>query len=376
MRQGLRYTLLLIPLILHSLSQPASAQWSADVRLTFNTALSWLHYNNSWNIAADDSFVVHTVWQDFRTTYAQIFYKRSTDGGVTWSVDTDLSNRPQGCGGSSIAISGTTVHLVFESNTDVFDSQIFYKRSTNSGMTWSANVQLTSSAGVSSWPSLAVSGPDIHVAWHDERDGNPEIYYKRSTDGGTTWGPDVRQTINGFNSRYPSVSAQGSSVHIVWEDYNGEVAYMRSSNSGASWSSDTALTNTAAISSSPSVSVSSSIVHVTWTDGPDNPFEIFYKRSTNAGLTWSADTRLTNNAAPKGYPNITALDQNVHIVWQDERNASGNFEIYYKNSTDGGVTFSADTRLTTAAGNSAFASTANNGTYVYLTWMDSRGRER
>jgi len=35
---------------------------------------------------------------------------------------------------------------------------------------------------------VAVSGNNVHVAWTDERDGHAEIYYKRSTNNGVSWG--------------------------------------------------------------------------------------------------------------------------------------------------------------------------------------------
>jgi hypothetical protein len=41
---------------------------------------------------------------------------------------------------------------------------------------------------------MAVSGSSIHLVWRDDRDGNQEIYYIRSADGGLTWGADTRLT--------------------------------------------------------------------------------------------------------------------------------------------------------------------------------------
>ena len=35
--------------------------------------------------------------------------------------------------------------------------------------------------------NIAISGDTVHVVWQDNRDGNDEIYYKRSIDGGLTW---------------------------------------------------------------------------------------------------------------------------------------------------------------------------------------------
>ena len=72
--------------------------------------------------------------------------------------------------------------------------------------------------------------------------------------------------------------------------------------------------------------------------------EIYYKRSTDAGVNWGTDTRLTNNTADSWYPSVAVSGSVVHVVWDDNRD--GNSEIYYKRSTDAGVNWGADTRLT------------------------------
>jgi hypothetical protein len=128
----------------------------------------------------------------------------------------------------------------------------------------------------------------VHVVWDDYRDGNEEIYYKRSTDGGVSW---------------PII--------------------------------DTRLTNNSAVSTSPSVSVSGSAVHVVWQDNRDPIAEIYYKRSTDGGVSWGTDTRLTNNSAVSTFPSVSVSGSAVHVVWQDNRD--GNFEIYYKRDPTGNV---------------------------------------
>jgi len=73
---------------------------------------------------------------------------------------------------------------------------------------------------------------NVHVVWEDRRDGNPEIYYKRSLDNGTTWSQDIRLTNNSSNSQNLSIAVFGSYTHVVWEDHRhannyGEIYYKR-----------------------------------------------------------------------------------------------------------------------------------------------------
>ena len=67
--------------------------------------------------------------------------------------------------------------------------------------------------------------------------------------------------------------------------------------------------------------------------------EIYYKRSTDAGTSWGADTRLTNAPYFSESPSIAISGSVLHVVWYDERNNWGDYNIYYKRSTDGGLTW-------------------------------------
>jgi hypothetical protein len=76
-------------------------------------------------------------------------------------------------------------------------------------------------------------------------------------------------------------------------------------------------------------------VHIVWQDNRDGNNEVYYKFSTNVGISWGADTRLTNDPAESFYPSISISNSVLHVVWSDERD--GNMEIYYKRNPTGNV---------------------------------------
>jgi hypothetical protein len=71
-------------------------------------------------------------------------------------------------------------------------------------------------------------------------------------------------------------------------------------------------------------------VHVVWSDARDADYEIYYKRSTDGGISWGGDTRLTNAPSTSEIPSITVSGSVVHVVWFDLRDL--NYEIYSKRS--------------------------------------------
>lgn len=365
---------IIFTLLLLFLSAAVNAQWEPDIRISNNSAASW---DPSLAVYGQN---VNVVWRDFRDAIWELYYKRSTDAGVTWGQEIRLTDHAYVSYNSCQTIvcsSPSLVHLVWSGNPGG-NYNIYYKRSSDAGADWGSDIMLTNTSSLSENPSVCVSSTVIHVVWYDNRDGNNEIYYKRSTDAGITWGVDVRLTSNLSPSTRPSVSAAGLMVNVVWEDSrdgNPEIYFKHSTDAGITWGADTRLTNDPATSLTNynyawCVGSNANSVHVVWYDNRDGNQEIYYKRSADGGNTWGTDTRLTNNSAFSGYPSISVSGLNIHVVWYDARDV--NQEEYYKRSTDGGITWGADTRLTNNSAVSEHSSVLISGPVVHVVWEDQR----
>jgi hypothetical protein len=125
--------------------------------------------------------------------------------------------------------------------------------------------------------------------WHDNRDGNYEIYQNRSIDRGATWDIDnFRVTDDGALSQCPSICCFGSYVHVIWKDErdgNTEIYYNHSNDRGATWNVDEGLTvHAVGVPDLASVACCACLVecpwdvHLAWTDTRDGNKEIYYKR--------------------------------------------------------------------------------------------------
>jgi hypothetical protein len=68
-------------------------------------------------------------------------------------------------------------------------SNILFKRNT---ISFDPSINLTNyDTGASTAPAIAASGNNVCVVWDDNSLGNFEIFYKRSTNGGDTFGSTV-----------------------------------------------------------------------------------------------------------------------------------------------------------------------------------------
>jgi len=223
--------------------------------------------------------------------------------------------------------------------------------------------------------AVAASGDSIHVVWTDGREGNYEIFYNRSTDAGLSWRQlDERLTNNPAGSGCPAVAVSGPYVHVVWLDDRhpvNEVFYLRSTDAGLSWAHDTALTNSSIQKCGVTVAASGSGVHVSWDESGDTTNNIYYKRSTNDGLSWEPDTLLV----PGGIGGAIAVSGSfVHFVWSDDAGGVHPSEIFYKRSTDGGnswggsapITFSGTLLLKLAP------TIAVSDSVVHVAWMQGQ----
>ena len=175
----------------------------------------------------------------------------------------------------------------------------------------------------------------LYLVWNDESPGNKEIYFRKSTNYGTNWINLKRLTWNTGWSNHPKLGIDSNGdIHVVYEDRtpgNQEIFYKRSTDGGLTWGAVVRITWDSCGNYNPIIAVDSiNHLHVVWWKQLPAQEEIYYKRITDGGSTWTMPYRITWNSGCSWHPFvITDSNNTLHLVWAD--NTSGNFEIYYKN---------------------------------------------
>ena len=185
----------------------------------------------------------------------------------------------------------------------------FFVRSTDSGASFEKLIKLGSNPADTVAPELAISGKNnVYVVWRENSPG--DIFFKRSIDGGKGFGKTINLSNNAEHStgHKVAVSDDGNNVYVVWNDEttqsgSNDIFFRRSSNGGTSFDNTINLSNNAGesrgskVTTATSGKVTNDNVYVTWVDDLSSPNanEILYLRSTNGGTSFGNTINLSND---------------------------------------------------------------------------------
>ena len=119
-----------------------------------------------------------------------------------------------------LSVSGTNAYIVwheFESSSSQA-SEVYFSRSTNSGSSYSSRVNLSNSAGVSSSEEqIFASGTNVFVIYTEDDGVQKKVYFRRSVNSGASF--SARKLLSDANApSNPRVTASGANVVVAWQN--------------------------------------------------------------------------------------------------------------------------------------------------------------
>jgi hypothetical protein len=196
---------------------------------------------------------VYFVWLE-----QDIMFKRNA---ISFDPTINLSNTTGTSRTPAMAAFENNVYVVWDDDTPG-NSEIFYRKSTDGGASFGGPVNLSNTVGRSSGPAMVTSmvpQQDMYVVWTDDSPGYSGIRYRKSTDGGASFGPNM--FLDSYYGSY-EVAVSGNNVYFVYAfpvRGNYEIFYRKSTDGGASFGRPVNLSNTTVNSGSPRVAASSNL---------------------------------------------------------------------------------------------------------------------
>jgi len=262
----------------------------------------------------------------------RIVIQKSTNFGVTWNDGAGIGyNYPKEQDKEWLAVDMTSplykdnIYVAwtefdnYGSSNPLDSSRILFSRSTDLGITWSAPVRISDKGGncidgdhtvEGAVPTIGING-EVYIAWS----GPLGIMFDKSTDGGVTFGNDifVSDQPGGWDISVPGISRCNGMPITVCDTSNSPFR---------------------------------GTIYVNWADQRNgiNNTDIFLKKSTDGGNTWSPLKKVNNdNTERHQFFTWMTIDQTtgiIYIIFYDRRNTTGSAtDVYIARSTDGGETF-------------------------------------
>lgn len=391
-----------------------------------------LSKNGSVSFAPDiasNGEIVYVVWTDIIGDNQEIVLVRSGDGGQTFSETMNVSETLDPSINAQIAVSGTTVYIVWEEFlSEQAESDIFFRKAedSNGGLNWSSKKNISLSGPVcndsigpamdpcpSQFPALAADGERILVAWSEsvvyefkeitieESTGRDfihvvaDIFMLGSSDRGESFQPlgmpPSLSISNKGNSRSlnPALAAAPGTFYVAWTDLDtvppnnqpehSEIFFRSSDGSVLTppiGSSETILSSPIRGSGSPDLAAGDGNTYLVWEGTPAEAgscqfgSDIFLVKSTDGFATViGLPTNISNSACRANNGNVSAFGNKVYIVWED--NAPGRSGLLFRMSQDGGDSFSEAAHLNNTSGSVAAPAVSAQENGLFAVWEDA-----
>jgi len=126
------------------------------------------------------------VYFAYMTTFNDLMITRSTTNGASWSTPSSVSNDVYGVVNQfSLTAVDDHAYIAFADHNATHPAwgTIKYRRTLNSGMTWSNKRQISRSSWKTEFPEVELRGTVVRAVYERRTSGGIGVYYQQSTDG-------------------------------------------------------------------------------------------------------------------------------------------------------------------------------------------------
>ena len=294
--------------------------------------------------------------------------------------DINMSSSPGISLNPSLVFTGSDYAVIWDDDRDG-DEEIYFSRFSEDGTRIGPNLRVTDAPGISMEGSLVFTGSEFALAWSDERDHIGEefdLYFARISMDSEKIGNDLKITVEpaGFYALNASLVFADSEYGVAWHDDhegNYEIYFTRVSLEGSVQGDLVRISDVPADSMVPSLVLADNEYGVAWFDCRDDEeeLEVYFARIAMDGAKIGLDTRISEMPARSTWPSLVFTGSEYAVTWHDYRHGEAS-DIYFSRVSAEGVTIGDNQRITTSESTkSAYARLVFSGSEFGITWTET-----
>jgi hypothetical protein len=174
--------------------------------------------------------------------------------------------------------------------------------------------QMRGSAG----PSLVWTGERFGIAWQDDRDRGPDVYFAALDSTGEKLVADTRVSLGGARAGMPSLAWGGGEYGLAWcavRAGEAEERFVRLDRSGAPAGGETLVSSHHGLCRVPALVRAEEGWAVAWTDDRPDEGGIFLARLDAAGAVTGEASRVAGAEGSVGDPKLIATRPGYAAAW-------------------------------------------------------------
>ena len=184
---------------------------SVEVKENNQTNQAPLAFDQSTNESNSDIHK-YVVWSAGEEEDRYILFARSTDGGKSFSSPLSLSGSSRSnVFNPEVSSSGNNVYVVWQGQSATGNQDIFLRKSSDYGASFSAAENISNDPGGSGNPDIVAVGNDTHITWEGTTPGNNFVFYTKS-DNGSDFGTPQKLGGNQGISYRPEISVKENTI--------------------------------------------------------------------------------------------------------------------------------------------------------------------
>lgn len=316
--------------------------------------------------------------------------------------------------------SNNSIYSTWVSNLSPNNSEILFKNIDADSRSLSSTVNISNATGISNLVKLSGSGEDVYVTWEDKQTDKWKLLFSKSHNKGIKFGAITNLSNDTGNVHLHDLTSSGKNVFVLWaanenvSSSNKEIYFRKSQDGGNSFGNVLNLSKDNDDSLDPHMVINQngSIIYVVWTkcdtkhDDPD--CSVAFTRSLDQGNTFtdskiidadkilsqaskstSRNTGTGSNSSmtpPYLLDNLTVNGEissinptvfttlegkEVYVLWEENTYGKGDSEVLIKSSNDYGNFFNSTINVSNSSGTSRLAHGDILGDDLYITWADT-----